>query len=162
MTVPPDSQNHRIEWSAMILELQTNRSVLNKLSKYYAKFRFTGGNVSADRWSLAAIILYLNRPFAADHVITAEVERYRQLAEAIMDLGRTIAESGPKSLQCRFDVADTFDRLSAEVRALGSTLEFAMTKLLDKLGPSAPFLEKRPATGLVELEVSPMDGVVST
>jgi hypothetical protein len=159
MTVPPPSRNHRTEWSAMILELQTNRSVLNELSKYYAKFRFTGGNVSAERWSLAALTRIRNRPFAAGRLVAAGAERYRQLAEAIMELGRGVAESGPKSLRCRFGVADTFDRTSAEVRALGSTLEFAMRRLLDNAGPSPAFLEMRPATGSAELEVAPMDGV---
>jgi hypothetical protein len=128
----------------MILELQSNRSVLSGLSKYYSKFRFTGGNVSAERWSLAAITRFRNRPLTAGRIIAAEAERYRQLAEAIMDLGRNVAESGPKTLRRRFGIADTFDRVSAEIQVLGSLLEFAITKLLDKLGPSVLFLERDP------------------
>ena len=162
MIMRPKSRTHRAELSAMILELQTNRGVLNELSKYYATFRFTGGNVSAERWGLAAINRYLNRPFAADRIVTAEAARYRELAEVILELGQSVARSGPKTLPCRFGIADTFGRLSVELRALGSRLESVMTKLLDELGPSPTRREKGFPIESVELEVAPMEEVGST
>lgn len=121
--------------SAMVLELRTNRGILDGLSKYYAKFRFTGGDVSAERWGLAAIASYLNHPFAVDRISTAEAERYRQLAEAIMELEKSVAVPGPKSLRSRNGIADAFDRASTEIHVLARKLESAMTGLLD--GPKS-------------------------
>ena len=125
-------RNERDTLSAMLLELRNNQGILNGLSKYYAKFRFTGGSVSAEPWGLAAIISYLNRPIATEGISTAEAGRYRQLAEAIMDLEKSVAVPGPKSFRSRIGIAETFGRASAEIRALASTLESAVTRLLDE------------------------------
>lgn len=124
-------RNDREALSAMLLELRNNRGILDGLSEYYAKFRFTGGNVSAEPWGLAAITSYLNRPFATEGISTAEAGRYRQLAEAIMDLEKSVAVPRPKSLRSRIGIADTFGRASAEIRALGNKLESAVTRLFD-------------------------------
>lgn len=133
----------------MLQELRINRDILNGLSKYYAKFRFTGGKVSAEPWNLAAITSYLNRPFAPEGISTAEAGRYRQLAEGIMELEKSVAIPGPKSLRSRIGIAETFGRASAEIRALASTLESALTRLID--GPKS-----------VERAAVPMDGVEQT
>jgi hypothetical protein len=42
-----------------------------------------------------------------------------------MELGQSIAESRPKTLPCRFGIADRFDREAAEIHSLGNALESA-------------------------------------
>ena len=77
---------------------------------------------------------YLRCPFAVDRSSFAETDRYRHLAETIMDLGQaTSAGARPRSLRCRHDIAARFDRDAFEIRALGSTLETAMTRLVEQL-----------------------------
>ena len=137
MTTPAELRKDRQQLLAMILELQTNRIILDGLLACYGTFRFTGGVVPREPWGLIAMTSYLECPFAASRLSTAGAVRYRQLAEAIMDLGQAItAGARPRTLRCRYDIADTFGRDSAEIRALGSTLESAMTKLVAELKPS--------------------------
>ena len=137
MLIPAHLRKDREQLLAMILELQTNRIILNGLLDCYATFRFTGGVVPREPWGLVAMISYLKCPFAADRISTAATERYRHLAETIMDLGQAVtAGAKPRTLRSRYDIADTFGRDSAEIRALGSTLESAMTKLVGELKPS--------------------------
>ena len=133
MMMPADVRNRRKALSAMILELQNNRITLTGLLSRYGVFLFTGGDVPRGRWDLAAISTYLERPFAGDRISTAEAERYRHLAGAIEDLGQASA-AGARTLRCRHDIGDMFGRESSEIRALGSTLESAMTKLVTELG----------------------------
>ena len=97
----------------MVQALRVNQGVVDELSNGYTMFRFTGGSVAPQRWALTALGAYLRQPFAVDRIVTAEAKRYRQLAVEIMTLGQTIAESGPKALRRRFDLADRFD---ADVR----------------------------------------------
>jgi hypothetical protein len=147
MTTPAELRKDRGQLLAMILELQTNRIILDGLLDCYATFRFTGGVVPRESWGLVAMTSYLERPFAARRISTAEAARYRLLAEAIMDLGHTItAGARPRTLRSRYDIADAFGRDSAEVRALGSTLESAMTKLVAELKPS-PVLAETESVG---------------
>jgi hypothetical protein len=142
MTTPAELRKDRGQLLAMILELQTNRIILDGLLDCYGTFRFTGGVVPRESWGLVAMTAYLKSPFAAGRVPTAGAVRYRQLAEAIMDLGHTItAGARPRTLRSRYDIADTFGRDSAEIRALGSTLESAMTKLVAELKPSPALAE---------------------
>ncbi len=44
MTTPAEGRKHRENLLAMILELQTNRIVLDGLLNCYGMFRFTGGD----------------------------------------------------------------------------------------------------------------------
>ena len=147
---------HRAQLLAMILDLQTNRVMLDELVNCYGVFLFTGGVVPEEHWGLGAMTSYLHDPFAADRISTAEAERYQQLAATIIDLGQTItAAAGPRTLRCRHDIADVFGRESSEIQALGSTLESAMTKLADDLKPSPPLSETDCALESVGSDVSP-------
>jgi hypothetical protein len=124
-------QRQREQLLAMILELQTNRLILDGLANCYGVFLFTGGVVPREPWGLFAMTSYLQRPFAVDRVSTAAVGRYRQVAEEIMKLGQAITEGArPRSRRCRHDIAERFGRESAELLALGSTLESAMAKIV--------------------------------
>lgn len=125
------------ELVAMILELKTNRIILDRLVNHYGVFRFTGGVVPRDPWGLVAMTSYLQSPFATDRISVAATERYRHLAETIMDQGQAItAGARPRTLRCRYEIADRFGRDSSEIRDLGSTLESAMAKLIEELKPS--------------------------
>jgi hypothetical protein len=133
---------HREQLAAMILDLQTNRIILDDLVNCYGVFLFTGGVVPEEHWGLLAMTSYLHAPFAADRISTAQTERYQQVAVTIMDLGHAIiAGAGPRSMRCRNAIADSFGRESSEIRVLGSRLESAMTKLADELKPSSPLAD---------------------
>jgi hypothetical protein len=129
--ITAESRNHRGELEAMLLELQANRTVLDGLANWYGVFVFTGGVVPTAQWDLAAMTSYLEHPLAADRLATVEIERYRDAAEAISELGR--AGAGPRTLRCRHDIGDKFGQASSEIRALGDTLEAAVTKLVPGL-----------------------------
>ena len=154
MMMPADVRNRRETLSAMILELQNNQITLTGLLSRYGVFLFTGGEVPRGRWDLVAMTAYLERPFAADRISTAEAERYRHLAEAIMDLGQTSA-TGARTLRCRHDIGDMFGRDSSEIRALGSSLESAMTTLVEELRPSPLLSETESTMESVESDFSP-------
>ncbi len=122
---------------AMVRELQANQAVLDRLSDCYGMFRFTGGVVPREPWCLVAMTSYLERPFAGDRISSAAAGRYRQVAEAIMDLGEEVtAGARPRTLGSRHQIADRFGRDSSEIRALGSTLESAMRNLVGETEPS--------------------------
>jgi hypothetical protein len=143
MPIPNELPNRRDQLLAMIQELQTNRIILDELVDCYSMFRFTGGVVPREQWGLVAIASYLRRP-SADCIFTAAAERYRQVAEAIMDQVRAMtAEAGPRTLRCRHALAEAFGRESSEIRALGSTLESAMTKTIEELDPLPLLLEMK-------------------
>jgi hypothetical protein len=131
MKNPGEVQRHREQLLAMILELQTHRIILDELVNCYGVFLFTGGVVPREPWGLVAMTSYLQRPFAAARISTAAVQRYRQVAEEIMQLGQAVtAGARPRSRRCRYDIAERFGRESAEIRALGSTLESTLAKLV--------------------------------
>jgi hypothetical protein len=137
MLIPDDLREYREPLSTMIRELRANQAILDGLVNAYGVFLFTGGVVAREQWSLVAISSYLDRPFAAGRISTAAAAHYRELAEAIMELGQAIAAGArPRTLRCRHDFADRFDRASSEIRALGSTLESAMMKLVEEMKPS--------------------------
>ena len=137
MITHANSRKNEEDLAAMIRELQTNRIILDGLVNCYGVFRFTGGVVPREPWGLVAMTSYLQSPFAADCVSTAAAERYRHLAEAIMDLGQSITVGErPRTVRCRHDIADRFGRDSSGIRDLGSTLESDMTTLVEKLKPS--------------------------
>jgi hypothetical protein len=130
---PVQLRQGREQLVAIIQELQANAVILDGLLNSYRVFRFTGGHVSREPWDLVALTSYLQHPFAADRISFTSTERYRHLADVIMDSGKAI-ETGarPRSLRSRHDIAAQFDRDATEIRALGSTLESAMTKLVDE------------------------------
>jgi hypothetical protein len=133
MTPPNESHKDQEQLAAMIQELRANRSILDELLEFYGTFLFTGGVVSTEPWSLVAVASYLQDPFAADRISTAATERYRHLAETIMNLGQEIAAGArPRTLRCRYDIARRFGRHSSEIRTLESTLESAMTALAEE------------------------------
>jgi len=131
MTIPAELRTNREQLLAMLLELQANRIILDELVRCYAMFLFTGGVVPGEHWGLVAMTSYLQHPFAAGRISTAEAEHYQRLAEAIMDLGQAItAGARPRTLHCRRDISDVFGRESSEIHALTSTLESAVTNAL--------------------------------
>ena len=119
----------------MVLELQSNRAILDGLADWYGVFVFTGGHVPTAEWNLVAMTSYLEHPLAADCLSTSEIERYRQLAQAISELGQ--AGAGPRTLRCRHDLGDTFGQAASEIRVLTNTLESSVTTAMEKLWPPA-------------------------
>ena len=122
------SRSHREELAAMTLELQANRTVLDGLTDRYGVFVFTGGAVPAARWDLTAMTSYLEHPAAADRISTVEIERYRDAAGAIDELGGAGTGAGPRTLRCRHDLGDRFGRAASEIRVLTDTLEAGVAK----------------------------------
>jgi hypothetical protein len=137
MALPAELRKHPGLLTAMIRELQTNEATLDELANSYGVFVFTGGDVPRGRCGLGATTSYLEHPFATDRIATADVDRYRQSVQTLMELGQDIARR-PKTLRCRHDMGVVFGRVSSEIRALGTALESALTKLLGKLNAS-PF-----------------------
>ena len=116
----------------MVKGLRANQGIVDELAKGYTMFRFTGGTIASQRWELTALGRYLKQPCAVDRIAAADAQRYRQLAVDIMTLGQTIAESGPKALPRRFDLADRFDEMSADIHRLGARLDIALNGLLEE------------------------------
>ena len=121
----------------MMRELQANHVVLKELQDWYGVFVFTGGDVPRGQCDLLASDSYLARPFATDRICGGEVKRYRQLVEGIMEPGENVA-AGPRSLPCRTDLGDGFDRAFSEINTLETALESALTGLLNEMEPPFP------------------------
>ena len=136
MAIPTKLRKYREPLTAMILELQTNKAALDELANWYGVFVFTGGDVPRGRCGLVATTSYLEHPFATDRISAAEVDRYQHSVQTLMELGQGIQASRPKTLRCRHDMGVAFSRVSSEIRALGTALESALTKLLRKLNAS--------------------------
>ena len=130
MTQPNELWTYRKQAMGLVLELQTNRATLEKMLDWYDVFAFTGGDVPRGRYSLVGITSYLEQPFATERIPTEEVERYENTVEVLVGLGQGAA-AGPRTLRCRHDMADAFGRVSADIKALGSTLELALTEVLN-------------------------------
>jgi len=128
--------NHREELAAMALELQSNRAVLDGLTNGYGVFVFTGGCVPTAHWNLVAMTSYLEHPSATDSLLNSGIEHYRDLTQAIGNLGQTGA--GPRTLKCRHDMGDRFDQAAAEIRLATDSLASSMTSALERLQPPAP------------------------
>jgi hypothetical protein len=124
--IAAESRNRREELAAMLMELQANRTVLDGLVDWYGLFVFTGGVVPTAQWNLLAMNSYLEHPLAADRISTAEIQRYRDAAGAISELGQ--AEPGPRTLRCRHDLGDRFGQAASEIRVLTGTLQAAVAK----------------------------------
>jgi hypothetical protein len=138
MALSTELRNDRMQLADMIRELRTNQMTLNQLVDWYGVFLFTGGDVPRKQCDLVAITSYLERPFATDRISTGEVKRYGQLVETLMELGRALVPPGPKTLRCRKDMADGFDRVFSEIRTLGGMLESTLTTRLQEPEPSSP------------------------
>jgi hypothetical protein len=136
MRTHDDLFNPKQQLQAIRGELQTNRSTLNELFDCYRMFLFTGGTIPLRRWDLGAIASYIERPWATDRIMLDDVVRYRHLAEAIMEVGKEVSASGPKSVRKRHSFTDTFRGLFAEIRALASALESSATNALATLPTS--------------------------
>ncbi len=129
MTMPTDLQNHREALLGMRRELQSNRVLLKGVTNDYGVFLFTGGNLPRAPCDLAAIMSYLQHPFAAERIPTAHVERYRHLAEMVIQQGQVPSPS-PRTLPCRRELTDAFNHLSSEIEILESTLERDVARAL--------------------------------
>ncbi len=125
-TDPGESPANRQQSAGIKLELQTNQSVLNGLLNWYSVFAFTGGAVPSGHCELAAVNSYLDHPFAADCILTGEVERYRCLIESIM-MPQAGIPVRPRTLRGRKQIADAFGRTAAEIEALGNRFAAALT-----------------------------------
>jgi hypothetical protein len=122
----------REQLMGMILELQSNRVSIKRLRDWYTVFVFTGGDAPNSPYDRLAIAAYLKRPFATDRICIGEVERYRHLVEVAMGRGpQNVAE--PRTLRCRSDLADVFDRTSSEIQTLETAIQSVLAKLLREL-----------------------------
>lgn len=126
-------QNDREELAAMLLELQTNRGILKGLTSWYGLFVFTGGDVPTAQWNLAAMTSHLEHPLATDCLLTSEIQRYRQLVQALGGLGQSGMR--PRTLRCRHEMGHKFRQAASEIRVLTDTLESSVMKALEELLP---------------------------
>src|SRR5271165_225012 len=122
----------REELAAMVLELQSNRTVLYGLTNWFSVFVFTGGRVPTAEWSLVGTTSYLQHPCADDGLSVSELELYRGLVQTIGDLGYT-ATAGPRTLKCRRALEARFDLAAAELRHVTDVLELSITKTMEAL-----------------------------
>ena len=126
-------RNDREELAAMLLELQINRGILKGLTGWYGLFVFTGGDVPAAQWNLAAMTSYLEHPLEADCLLTSEIQRYRQLIQTLGGLGQSGVR--PRTLRCRHEMGHRFRQAASELRVLTDTLESSVMKALKELPP---------------------------
>ena len=131
--------NQRKELAALVLELESNRAVLDGLTDWYEVFVFTGGRVPTAHWNLSAMTSYLEHPPTADGRWAAEIGHYRHSAQAIGDLGQ--AGTGPRTLRCRHDLGDRFGQAAAEMRLATDGLASSMMKAMERLRPFSPVAE---------------------
>lgn len=122
-------QNEHEQLAAMLVELQTNRGLLDGLTRWYGLFVFTGGNVPTAQWNLAATTSRLEHPLAADYLLTAELQRYRHLIQTFGELGQSGAR--PRTLRCRYEMGHNFRQAASEMRILTDALESSVMKALE-------------------------------
>jgi hypothetical protein len=123
--------NRREELAAIMLELQSNRTVLYGLTNWFSVFVFTGGHVPTAEWNVAGTTAYLRHPCADDGISVSELELYRRLVQTIGDLGQTAG--GPRTLKCRRTLEARFDGAAAELRHVTDVLELSITKTIRAL-----------------------------
>ncbi len=117
--------------AAILLELQSNRTVLFGLTNWFSVFVFTGGRVPAASWSLAATNSYLQHPTEADGGPIVDLQRYRGLVQAISDIGHT--DAGPRTMKCRRSLGNRFDAAASELRHVADALESSMAKAMRRI-----------------------------
>jgi hypothetical protein len=78
---------------------------------------------------------------------------YRDLVEATIEPRQDVA-ARPRSLRCRKDLGDAFDRASSEIQTLETALESALAKLLKELEPPFPAPEMDVKRAKTQLERS--------
>jgi hypothetical protein len=137
----------------MLRELRANHVALKGLRDWYGVFVFTGGDVPSGRCDLLAMASYLERPFAADRISTGEVERYRQLIDATMQPKQDVS-ARPRTLRCRTDLGDAFDRAFSEIQTLEAALEPVLAKLLAEREQPSPARNTRYTRAKTQLEKS--------
>jgi hypothetical protein len=103
--------------------------------EYYGMFRSLGGIIPRKPLSLDAMTFYQKCPSEEGSIPTAQIDRYRFLAQTISDLGQATFSS-PRSLRDRKDIADDFNRASSEMREVGTALDSAVTILVEEPKPS--------------------------
>jgi hypothetical protein len=136
MTTTAEPSTHREQLSAMILELQANRVVLDRLSKQFAMFRFTGGTIPAQGCSTSGMASYLARSWVAESIATEDVERYRALIGTLAELQLNVSTAaGPRTLRVRFAITEVFSRALSEILPLGNHLETAVKRALEAAEP---------------------------
>lgn len=123
-------QNEHEELAAMLLELQTNRGLLDGLTRWYGLFVFTGGDVPTAPWNLAATTSHLEHPLAADYLLTAELQRYRHLIQTVGELGQSGVR--PRTLRCRYEMGHNFRQAASEMWILTDALESSVMKALQE------------------------------
>jgi hypothetical protein len=137
MTNTIDLCNQRELLMAMAGDLRTNAISLTILEEYYGLFRFMGGKIPPKALCLDALSAYQKCLSKESSISTATIDRYRFLAQSIMDLEQaTSSSSSPRSLRNRKVIADKFDRATSEIREVETALESALTTLADESKPS--------------------------
>lgn len=124
-------RNDREELAAMLLELQTNQGILDRLTRWYGLFVFTGGDVPTAQWNLAALTSHLEHPPATDCLVASEIQHYRRLIQALGGLAQPGV--GPRTLRCRYEMGHRFRAVASEIRLLTETLESSVMIALEEL-----------------------------
>jgi hypothetical protein len=119
--------------SAMIVELQANRVVLDRLSIRSSMFCFTGGTIPAQAWCIRCMTSYLTLQSRAAGLVGAEdAKHYLALIETLNELQLGVAAAAlPRTLRNRRDITDALDKMLREVLSLGSRLETDLRRSLD-------------------------------
>jgi hypothetical protein len=143
MIVPSAMQERREALLAIRWEMQSNRSLLKGLRGPYGVFLFTGGAIPRMPCELAAITSYLDQPFAVERVLAVQMERYRNLAEMLIQQGQTPSPR-PRTLPCRRGLTDAFNRVSSEMEVLESTLEREIGRALQEVEREPSHANKLP------------------
>jgi hypothetical protein len=154
VALPVELRSCREQLSAMVVDLQVNRAVLDRLSIRCSMFRFTGGALPAEPLRLTAMNSYLACPPAVDCIANEDVERYFVLIGTLVELQRGVATAErPRSLRQRHAVTDALARASSEILSIASGLESAMTSALEAPQPTSAVYEtsSMPAAASVEL-----------
>lgn len=114
-----------LDWQAVLLELRGNRLIVDELAVCYRSFSFTGGEVPQDQWELGAVAACCADAEIDARVVPADAQRYCYVAQAIMELGRVVALTGPQTHGGRQAIASTFRALAAALDAIESELASA-------------------------------------
>jgi len=154
MALPAEWPSYREQLSAMILALQANRAVLDRLLIRCSMYRFSGGIIAAEPWRLTAMTSYLARPPGTECIAPADVERYLALIGTLVDLQGGVATAArPRTLRHRHEITDALGRACSEILSMESGLESAMTSAFEAPQPTPAIYETSamPAASSVEL-----------
>ena len=138
-------QNEHEELDAMLLELRTNRRLLDGMTRWYGLFVFTGGDVPTAQWNLAAMTSHLEHPLATDYLLTAGLQRYRHLIQTLGEFGQSGIR--PRTLRCRYEMGHNFRQAASEIQTLTDALESSVMQALEKLASRPQMNISSPRTG---------------